>query len=482
MIINKSLEEGHFPSRMKIADVVPLYKSKNRMNKANYRPISLLPTLSKLLEKVVYKCTYSFMENTSQFYEGQFGFRSKHSCENAIQNLIGDVIKGEDQGLITTAVFLDLSKAFDTLSHPILYDKLSKYGIRGLTLDWFKSYLSNRYMRVKCQTSESSTSYSQPQKIYGAPQGSCLGPLLLSLFTNDISKHLCYTKCILFADNTTIYMTHRNQNYLSLCIEQDLETISDWFRANLLTLNKDKSVTMTFHPKKFTGGNIISTGLTKFTGSNITVNNITLPDVTHTKFLGVWIDNGLTWNHHLSKLFLKLKRNCNLLRLGKNLLNAHAKRNVYYAQIFSHISYCMIIWANMIKPSSLHKLQKIQNKCFKLCTGQEGTVQNFHSNGMLHIGDILKLVNIKHSHKVQHSHLPKRILESSRLDSSAKSYNTRHKSSLYRPITKSPLYCNNFLYKSIAEYESVPYELRAIENELVFALHCKQSILEIRNA
>ena len=171
MIINKSLEEGHFPSRMKIADVVPLYKSKSKVNKSNYRPISLLLTLSKLLEKVVYKHYYSYMENTCQFYDGQFGFRSKHSCENAVQNLIGDVIKGEDQGLITTTVFLDLSKAFDTLSHPILYDKLSKYGIRGLTLDWFKSYLSNRYMRVKCQTSESFISYSQPQKIsYGAPQ------------------------------------------------------------------------------------------------------------------------------------------------------------------------------------------------------------------------------------------------------------------------------------------------------------------------
>ena len=161
LIINKSVQEGHFPSRMKIADVVPLYKSKNKTNKTNYRPISLLPTLSKLLEKVMYKCTYRFMENTSPIYKGQFGFRIKHSCENAIQNLVGDIIKDEDQGLITTAVFLDLSKAFDTLSHPILFAKLTKYGITGLTLGWFKSYLSNRYMRVKCQTSESTTSYSE---------------------------------------------------------------------------------------------------------------------------------------------------------------------------------------------------------------------------------------------------------------------------------------------------------------------------------
>ena len=146
LVINKSLKEGIFPSRMKIVDVVPLYKSKTKQVKTNYRPISLLPTLSKLLEKVRYNCTYQFMEKTSQFYDGQYGFRSKHSCENAIQNLLGDVIKGEDQGLVTTAVFLDLSKAFDTLSHPILFEKLYKYGIRGKTLDWFKSYLSKRQM------------------------------------------------------------------------------------------------------------------------------------------------------------------------------------------------------------------------------------------------------------------------------------------------------------------------------------------------
>ena len=146
LVINKSLKEGIFQSRMKIADVVPLYKSKTKQVKTNYRPISLLPTLSKLLEKVVYSHTYQFMEKTSKFYDSQYGFRSKHSCENAIQNLLGDVIKGEDQGLVTTAVFLDLSKAFDTLSHPILFEKLYKYGIWGKTLDWFKSYLSKRQM------------------------------------------------------------------------------------------------------------------------------------------------------------------------------------------------------------------------------------------------------------------------------------------------------------------------------------------------
>ena len=120
-----------------MAEVVPLHKGKERSNKNNYRPISLLLTISKILEKIVYTRTYTFMEKTNQFYEGQYGFRTKHSCENAIQNLLSDIVKSESLNKITKVVYLDLSKAFDTLSHPILFKKLYRYGIRGKSLEWF---------------------------------------------------------------------------------------------------------------------------------------------------------------------------------------------------------------------------------------------------------------------------------------------------------------------------------------------------------
>ena len=393
IIFNKSLAEGSFPSIMKAADVVPLHKSKSKLDKGNYCPISLLMTLSKLLEKIVYSLTYQFMEKTNQIYDGQFGFRRKHSCENAFQNLLSDIIKNEVRNKTTIAAFLDLSKAFDTLSHPILFTKLSKYGIQGKSLDWFKSYLSNRTMRVKCSTSESTVTYSDHYNVeYGALQGSCLGPLLFSIFTNALSKHLVYTKCIVFADDTTIYMSHTNHIYLSWCIEQDLETLSDWFHANLLTLNEDKSVTLTFGSKT--------------TGRNIRVNNICLPDITHTKFLGIWLDRGITWEYHMSRLYLKLKRNMRLLNTAKYYLSAHARKNVYYAQIYSHLTYGIIVWGNMIKKDQLHKLQKLQNKSFKALYNEEASVSNFHKHKMLRINEIIKLANMRHAHKIQYSHLP----------------------------------------------------------------------------
>ena len=129
---NKSLIEGIFPEAMKKADVVPLYKSKDHQESNNYRPISLLLTLSKVLEKIMYKRTYSFLESSGQIYKSQYGFRTAHSCENAICELVSEIIKGKQDGMHTLAVFLDLSKAFDSLEHDVLLKKLYKYGIRGV--------------------------------------------------------------------------------------------------------------------------------------------------------------------------------------------------------------------------------------------------------------------------------------------------------------------------------------------------------------
>ena len=135
---------------MKMADVVPLYKSKSEYECTNYRPISLLLTISKLLEKLMYKRTYNFLEQTEQLHQSQYGFRKSHSCETAIMELASSIIKGKDDGFYTLALFIDLSKAFDTVDHNILLDKLDKYGIRGVANEWYRSYLTNRQMRVKC--------------------------------------------------------------------------------------------------------------------------------------------------------------------------------------------------------------------------------------------------------------------------------------------------------------------------------------------
>ena len=355
IIFNRSLTEGKFPDTMKKADIIPLYKAKDEHECTNYRPISLLLTLSKVLEKIIYKRTYSFLENTGQLYNSQYGFRQGHSCENAVSELLAEIIKSKQEGLYTVSMFLDLSKAFDTLEHKVLLNKLEKYGIKGTARDWFKDYLTNRKVRTKCNVASSGKmEYSDYRDInYGTPQGSCLGPLIFIIFTNDIHKQLQHCKSLLFADDTTIYKSHRNLQYLTWCIEDDMRRITTWFRINKLTLNLDKTVCILFQKQ----------GQDRKIG--IQVGEMMITNTKETKFLGLWIDEQLTWNTHTQKLILKLTRNINLLRFNQHMMPTHTKKLIYHSHIASHIQYGLILWGNNATEEQMTKLQKLQNKCLQ---------------------------------------------------------------------------------------------------------------------
>ena len=209
IIINSSIEQGIFPTLMKCALVVPLYKAKAKDEVTNYRPISLLMTLSKIIEKVVYKRVYNYLNTSGQLYDSQYGFRNNHSCEQAIGELLGNIVKNQQMGRHTVSIMLDLSKAFDTLQHTVIFAKLEKYGIRGNCLSWFKSYLSNRSLCVKTYDQHGKKIVSDRYKVkYGTPQGLCMGPLIFLIFCNDLHHHLQFLDSLQFADDTTLYMGH----------------------------------------------------------------------------------------------------------------------------------------------------------------------------------------------------------------------------------------------------------------------------------
>ena len=315
MLFNESLATGQFPDKMKIVDVVPLYKSKEHDVVDNYRPICLLLTISKVLEKIVYRRVYKFLNDTDQIYESQYGFREKHSCDHVIAQLIGEIVKNHELKKTTISVFLDLSKAFDTLRHNIVLKKLERYGIRGQMLKWFESYLSDQKIHVKfrpASTGQVETTDEYDIE-YGTPQGSCLGPLIFLVFCNNLSLHLEHLQCIQFADDTTLYLGHKNRHYLRYCIESDLINIQDWFNANRLTLNCNKTVYMLFE-RHLNGPDL-----------NLMLNDVLIPRVGFTKFLGLWIDDKLTWQIHVEKLLLKLKSRLGMLYKSKNLLASHSK-------------------------------------------------------------------------------------------------------------------------------------------------------------
>ena len=473
IIFNKSLIEGKFPEEMKKADIIPLYKSKDEHECTNYRPISLLLTISKLLEKIVYRRTYNFLENTGQLYNSQYGFRQGHSCENAVSELVADIIKGKQEGLYTVAMFLDLSKAFDTLEHTVLIKKLDKYGIRGVAKEWFKDYLTNRKVRTKCSISSSGkTEYSDYRELnYGTPQGSCLGPLIFIIFTNDIHKQLDHCRSLLFADDTTVYKSHRNLQYLTWCIEDDMKRIIKWFRINKLTLNLEKTVCLLFQ-KQGQDKEIC-----------VQIADMVIKNTKETKFLGLWIDDHLKWTTHIQKLILKLSRNMNLLKYNQNMMTTETKKLVYHSHIASHIQYGLLLWGNNATEDQMKKLQKLQNKCLRYILPQYHTEELNSKLQILKIKDMIQLANWKFGFKLANKQLPPRIITICNEDSNNKSllpkhqYNTRNKKTPNLPKVANKLYRESFLYKGPRSILSLKPELQQTKNLKAFSTKCKKQLI-----
>ena len=458
IIFNQSMESGKFPEAMKKAD------EKGPM----------LLTMSKLLEKVMYVRTYNFLTNTDQFYTSQYGFRQGHSCENAVSELVAEIIKSKQEGLYTLSMFLDLSKAFDTLDHEVLIRKLEKYGIRGKANKWFKDYLTNRKMRTKCVVaSTGKMEYSEYQDItYRTPQGSCLGPLIFIIFTNDLHKQLQHSKSLLFADDTTLYKSHRNLNYLTWCIEDDMSRLTDWFRINKLTLNLDKTVCILFQKSKEIKHIVIKIG------------RQTIKNTVGTKFLGLWIDEHLSWNTHIQKLHLKLTRNTNLLKLNQNMMPTITKTLIYHSHIGSHLQYGLLLWGNNATEEQLLKLQKIQTKCLKYILPKEKTLNLHHILGILTIKDLIQLANWKFGYKLSHNLLPTKTTSICLEDSKKSSllpkhhYNTRNKGIPNLPNTANKSYRDSFLLRGPRSILSLDKEIQNSPNLTIFTLRCKKLLIK----
>ena len=246
LIFNKSLSQGVVPKNLKCSLISPVYKSEDKSLVSNYRPVSVLPCFSKILEKLMFKRLMSFFDKHKILYQDQFGFRKKHSTEMAIISLTQKITEAIENKKFTIGIFLDLSKAFDTVDHSILLDKLEYYGIRGITLKWFKSYLSDRKQIVKFYEYRSSMKTIS----CGVPQGSVLGPLLFLLYVNDIHRSSTLLSFILFADDTNIFNSHSDINTLITTTNEELKKVAEWLRANKLSLNIKKNSIHYFQGKK----------------------------------------------------------------------------------------------------------------------------------------------------------------------------------------------------------------------------------------
>ena len=298
-IVNMSLAHGIVPDKMKIARVIPVYKSGDRAIFSNYRPISVLPSFSKILEKVVYNRIIEFINKLNILCDNQYGFRKNHSTSLASIEFYDKVSSAFDRGEVAVGIFLDLTKAFDTVNHDILFDKLRHYGIRGVTLDWVKSYFSDRLQYVDFNGNSSSL-----QKIScGVTKGSILRPLFFILYISDIINASRSLDPILFADDTSIFFSHKDMAYLIDTFNLELIKVSDWLKANKLSLNVKKTKYITFTPRQ-----------KRLNCSfQIAIDNQPINQVTETTFLGVILDKNLTWKPHISYLANKISKSIGVI-------------------------------------------------------------------------------------------------------------------------------------------------------------------------
>lgn len=329
--VNLCFEKGHFPNCLKKSRVVPIFKKGNKKVCANYRPISIVPVLSKLLELAFKSRLEKYLEKYSILNPGQYGFRSNKSTVKALTDLYTFVTDELERGNLVAGEFLDLTKAFDCVSHEILHDKLESYGIRGPALSFIDNFLRSRYQAVQGEDIMSDLRLVE----YGVPQGSILGPILFIIYVNDIDKYVT-AKNIEYADDTTLLVSDRNVDGLNEVLAESLSKAENYFSNIKLMLNREKSQALTFSLNPRIG--------------LIHENSI--------KCLGLTFDARLTWGAHVDGLCNRLSTCIFMLKNLRSHVDRSALLMAYYALFNSRMSYGILLWGGSVHINGVLVMQK----------------------------------------------------------------------------------------------------------------------------
>ncbi len=367
LLINQTLTSGIYPTALKISKVKPLLKSGSASNICNYRPISLLSSFSKIFEYVIFHQLFDYLESHNLICCEQFGFRSGHSTELANLKLVNKLIQDMDSQKVPINIYIDLSKAFDTLDHGILLSKLEFYGIHGSELALFSNYLSGRIQYVEYN---GATSRSRSVSL-GVPQGSILGPLLFLIYINDLPSSTAIFDVLMYADDTTLFC-NLNHTVGEAEINMELNNIYTWLLSNKLSLNVKKTKFMVFHHHR---------KIVEYPSLNI--NNKAIERVEEFNFLGVIISQDLKWRKHVEHICIKISKVVGIMYRLKHIFPKSILLVLYNTLILPHFHYCLLAWGSKIVDG--HRIHLIQKKAIRIIS---------NSHYIAHTEPICKTLNL----------------------------------------------------------------------------------------
>lgn len=449
-IFNKSLSTGVVPEKLKTAKIVPLYKKDDPKYIDNYRPVALLSIFSKILERLMYDRLYEFLTKNNILIPEQFGFRKNYSTSLSVICFTDYILQEIDKGNYCCGVFMDLSKAFDTIDHHILLTKLHLYGIRGLPLQWFGSYLSNRRQYVVVDGVES----TQLDVTLGVPQGSVLGPLLFLVYVNDIINCSKILRFSLFADDTVVLYSHENATSLVSTLNKELRMLNEWFKCNKLFLNFKKTKYVLFHSKRKS----IPQNLTP-----IQIENTTIDRTESINFLGILIHESLDWKYHIANITAKISRSIGILSKLKSFLPRKILLSIYNALILPHLNYCSEIWGKTYRVH-IDKLFILQKRAVRFVTKSDfrsPSLPLFIRNKILPIFELVQLNVLVFMFKYHKGILPSIFQNMFRTNSSFHTYSTRLKDNFRVPSSRLTTRSHSIRFTGAHEWNLTSSDLKS---------------------
>ena len=466
MLVNQSIVEGIFPSALKLAYITPIHKSGCKMDFKNYRPVSILPTISKIIEKAVTHQMTEYLERNHLLSPSQYGFRKKYSTESACVHLTEFLRRHIDRGGVVGAVFLDLRKAFDMISHERLLNKLQKFEFAATTIDWIRSYLGSRAQCVKINNA-----YSNFKKYpKGVPQGSNISPILFTMFINDLPNVCPEVHTQMYADDTAIFYHGKDPEEVAGVLSNAMKSISLWLAENQLSLNVDKTVAIYFGKKELPNP------------PQILVEGTPLNIVRSVKYLGVHFDSTLKFKTHIQNLSKAINITLGTFNHIRNSFSHEAAVAFYHAMITSRFTYCITCWSQA-PTTSLKLMESLHKRAAKILDKKPRDYHHcraYSNNGLLNLGNQIKYSNLVLVHRILYDSASPTLREYVQLIANNTERFTRACQNLdcKIPPRSSTFGQASMSVRGIATWNGLPRHLKAITSTKLFSQQLKKFLLE----